>query len=98
MCVISMVMDMGQKFPEDYWTLPNIDHFRDLTRRAREHDKKHGLEDCVDPEKEKLLKRIELLERKILLTEKRAKLEEEFEELNSRCIAMDEELSAIQAE
>lgn len=82
MCVISMVMDMGIKFPDDYWSKDNIDHFKDLTKRAQQFDLEKGLDDCIDPEKAKLLEKIDLLEKRIELMTRRREIEDEMVHLN----------------
>jgi hypothetical protein len=62
-CTFSMVIDHYAPYPEAYWTRPTIEEFRQALEQARQLDKKIGQEDCVDPEKAKMIDRIAELEK-----------------------------------
>ena len=62
MCVQSVIYDLFDAQPDEWYTLDRIDLFRDMTASAIIFDKESGQPDCVDPEKVKLEKRIEELE------------------------------------
>lgn len=82
MCVVSMIIDGARKMPWDqwekqiypnqvddsYWKRKYFELLEDI-RKAEELDKKYGIPDCVDPEKEKFLKeladRLEKLEKRV---------------------------------
>lgn len=65
MCVVSMIHDWGNKLPDAYWTYPNADYFKELVRKAAEYDRITNQPHCEDPEKVKLLERIEKLLEKL---------------------------------
>jgi hypothetical protein len=62
-CTFSMVIDHYIPFPDIYWDQPHIDELRRALEQARQLDKTLGKEDCVDPEKAKLIERVAELEK-----------------------------------
>lgn len=63
MCVTSTVYDHYAK--QAVWTAESIDEFKYAVERAKELDIILKQPDCVDLEKEKLLKKIACLEKKL---------------------------------
>lgn len=59
MCTVSVVTAYGQRYPDHYWTTGNWPQFKNLVTEAEKFDKATGQPDCVDPEKEAWMKRIE---------------------------------------
>ena len=81
MCTTSAVLDayrpivdqrFAQFFPHDHSTeiLEEIRAFRRLYEAARAFDIKTGQPDCEDPEKAKLLKRVDELEARLIEVDK----------------------------
>lgn len=61
MCAVSMVMDYGiNRWPEPQWTEQGINQFKKLVKEAEEFDRQTDQPDCVDPEKEKFLQKLEI--------------------------------------
>lgn len=54
-----MITGYGMRYPDPHWTPANWPDFNELIRKAGEYDKKHGEPDCIDPEKDAWMKRIE---------------------------------------
>lgn len=59
MCVVSAIHDYGMQQPADWWTRGRFDEFKDLVRKGRDFDEKTAQPHCEDPEKVKLMERIE---------------------------------------
>lgn len=60
MCTVSVITTYGQtRIPEGQWTTQTWSPFTDLVKQAEIFDKAAGQPDCVDPEKEAWMKRIE---------------------------------------
>lgn len=59
MCVMSAVMTDLSKIPLTNWNLPAYTDLQTVLEAVRKLDEKLGQVDCVDPEKAKILKRIE---------------------------------------
>lgn len=59
MCVSSVVSGYGQQYPDLHWTKENWPPFRDLLEYAQRVDQQIGEPDCIDPDKEAWMKRIE---------------------------------------
>ncbi len=60
MCAVSVVLDyMGGKVPIDSWTRPVYEDFQQIIGQLEELDRKLDQPDCVDPQKEDILRRIE---------------------------------------
>ena len=51
--------------PPNPWTPSMIKDFQELVERARKWDQNHGQPDCVDPEKDRFLRVIEELSKRI---------------------------------
>lgn len=62
MCAVSVIYDMFGKQPDDWYTQERIDLFKRMVADARLFDVESGQPDCEDPEKAKVLERIEKLE------------------------------------
>lgn len=95
MCIMSLVMDYGQKIPNDHWTSDSLKEFRRMTEIAQQFDKAAGQPDCVDPEKEKMMQRIELLERKIGLMEELKRAEAEVTDIIGHIASVEEDLRLL---
>ena len=66
MCVVSQVMDYGWKrIPDDMWNETTIDQFRRLLEEARKFDKVADQPECEDPEKAKLLDKLDAIEKQL---------------------------------
>lgn len=82
MCAVSMVHDYGRRQPDDFWTMPNYDYFKDLVKKAEDFDKATGQPHCEDPEKTAFMKKIEerlaALEQKVKAAEKAAMEEDDM--------------------
>ena len=60
MCAVSMILDyVDRNVPLGIWTRPVYDDFQQIIRQLEELDRKLDQPDCVDPQKEEILKRIE---------------------------------------
>lgn len=60
MCTVSAIMEYGMyRIPEQQWTPQTWGPFQRLVKQAEEFDKAAGQPDCVDPEKEAWMKRVE---------------------------------------
>jgi len=59
MCVVSMIMDYGNRMPSDWWNRQKYTDFRRLIEQGQKFDQRTDQPHCEDPEKMKLLKRIE---------------------------------------
>lgn len=62
MCVYSMVVDLGQELHKQYpgqdWDWNTVQQFLEVLRRLDEIDKKLGLKDCADEEKDAFMKKV----------------------------------------
>jgi hypothetical protein len=61
MCVVSAIHDYGMRQPDDFWTRGRFDEFKDLVRKGQDFDIKTSQPHCEDPEKVKLMARIEAM-------------------------------------
>lgn len=59
MCTVSMVTGYGMRYPDHYWDTTSWPLFKALVKEAEKFDKETGQPDCVDPEKDAWMKRIE---------------------------------------
>ena len=60
MCAVSVVLDyMDRRVPLASWTGPIYNDFQQIIRQLEELDRKLNQPDCVDPQKEDILRRIE---------------------------------------
>lgn len=59
MCAVSAVSDYGMRMPQDKWSREVFDEFLKWKLAAEIFDKKTDQPECVDPEKERLIKEIE---------------------------------------
>ena len=76
MCVYSMILDHYNQKSVDYWQyngLQRIQDVKDLVEKAKEYDVRTGQPNCEDPEKEKLLKRLDELEARLKALEAKPK-------------------------
>lgn len=69
MCVVSAIHDYGMRQPYDWWDHAKMEHYKRLLEQAKEFDRKTNQPDCVDPQKEELmkliLKRLDDIEKKL---------------------------------
>jgi hypothetical protein len=65
MCAVSVVYDMFGKLPNEWYTPQRINLFKQMVTLAETFDQESGQPDCADPEKAKLLVRIEELEKEL---------------------------------
>ncbi len=61
MCAVSVIYDMFGKMPDTWYTKKRIELFERMVEDAKVFDKESGQPDCEDPEKAKVLERIENL-------------------------------------
>jgi hypothetical protein len=54
-----MVHEWAGRLPDPYWTRPNFDYLKELIRKAEEYDRLTNQPHCEDPEKVKVMERIE---------------------------------------
>lgn len=59
MCVVSMVYDWADTLPNKYWTHHNYVYLGELIKKAEKYDELTKQPHCEDPEKAKVLERIE---------------------------------------
>lgn len=60
MCATSAVMDYGRfNIPQEQWTRPAFDEFKEILRRLEALDEKLDQPDCEDPEKAKWMAEVE---------------------------------------
>jgi hypothetical protein len=59
MCTVSAVTAYGMKMPDHQWNTQTWPSFKALVQKAEEFDKVADQPDCVDPEKDAWMKRIE---------------------------------------
>ena len=60
MCAVSVILDyMSKEVPIWSWTRPVYDDFRQIIKRLEELDRNLDQPDCVDPQKQEILERIE---------------------------------------
>ena len=60
MCAVSVILGyMDQQVSLESWTRPVYDDFRQIIQQLEELDRKLNQPDCTDPQKKKILKRIE---------------------------------------
>lgn len=65
MCVSSVIYDAFGKLPDSWYTLGRIDLFKTMISDAKLFDRESNQADCEDPDKTKILERIENLENKL---------------------------------
>jgi hypothetical protein len=59
MCVVSVLSGWGQIQPEKMWNTDSWKTFQELINVGEKFDKVAGQPDCIDPEKDAWMKRIE---------------------------------------
>ena len=60
MCAVSVILSyMDNHVSLESWTRPVYDDFQQIIRQLEELDRKLDQPDCTDPQKKKILKRIE---------------------------------------
>ena len=59
MCAVSVVLDYMGGVSIESWTRPVYEDFQQIIGQLEELDRKLDQPDCVDPQKEEILKRIE---------------------------------------
>lgn len=71
MCSVSAVTGYGMRMPDDFWNQQTWPPFKDLVREAEIFDKITKQPDCIDPEKDEWMKRIEERLEKLEAAERR---------------------------
>lgn len=59
MCVYSMVLDYGQRIPDQQWDLRKWAEFQEIVNKAKKWDELMQQPNCEDPKKVEWEKRIE---------------------------------------
>jgi hypothetical protein len=66
MCAVSVIYDVFSKMPDVWYDQERLVLFRRMVSDAEIFDRLAGQPDCADPEKAKLLLRIEELEKQLI--------------------------------
>jgi hypothetical protein len=64
MCAVSVIYDMFGKQPDSWYTKERIELFKRMIEDAKVFDIESNQPECEDPEKARVLERIEKLEQK----------------------------------
>lgn len=59
MCAVSALYNYYATYPMDWWNALKLEEFQKLIRIAKQMDEAVGEKDCEDPEKAKLIERVE---------------------------------------
>jgi len=65
MCAVSVIYNMFKPLPDSWYNEERINLFRNMLADAETFDKESNQSDCADPEKEKLVARINELEEQL---------------------------------